>query len=135
MDFKWCYNSCQLLQPYFRATTYSASANLIWDVRASGSQRKCSFIAVTCCCCRSWKKLLASCLNSLSPFGESVSLLQLLLPFARELSLQIRSKLFNQMVNDAEGDAHSYSGKCLAHPAFLCRVIRVGQGTGREASK
>ena len=58
-----------------------------------------------------------------------------LLPFARELSLQIRSKLINQMVNHTEGNAHPHPGKCLAHPAFLFRVIRVGQGTSREPSK
>ena len=66
---------------------------------------------------------------------KSVSLLQLLLPFVCELSLQIRSKLINQMVNHTEGNAHPHPGKCLADPAFLLRVIRVVQGTGRQPSK
>src|SRR6516225_546884 len=64
----------------------------------------------------------------------SVSLLWLL-PFVCELSLQIRSELINQMVNHTEGNAHPHPGKCLAHPAFLCRVIRVGEGTCRQPSK
>ena len=58
-----------------------------------------------------------------------------LLLFAGELSLQIRSKLINQMVNHTEGNAHPHPGKCLADPAFLLRVIRVVQGTGRQPSK
>jgi len=56
------------------------------------------------------------------------------LPFARQLSLQIRSKLINQVVNHTKGNAHPHTGKCLAHPTFLFRVIGVGQGTGRKSS-
>ena len=54
---------------------------------------------------------------------------------ARELSLQIRSKLINQVAYHAGGNACRHPGKGLAHPTFLLRVIRVRQGTGRNPSK
>lgn len=58
--FSWSRRFCQLLKPYFRATTYWASASLSWKEPAKGSRDYHRPTAIASRRCTPWRSIRAS---------------------------------------------------------------------------